>query len=261
MNGKIRSMTKQYKQELTRMQKAEENNEAYTSRYWCFDLLSFLKPLIDTNIKSNTKTNNETITYADLNDDHNTINVIEHLESGIEHNNEAIEIEPIHQVIIENEAEYDEEMQIEPIEDIKHINQNVIDYEYDENTYDMSDMQHCQYKEELVDNIESQYIEETIEYTQPECTTTKMENCMDKSRNSQHDLKYEWLGKLVVSQLGIIAPKYHSELASDLQNLINDYVVKSKGNSNGQSTDASKQKNDKNDPSSSSNVSFNLRFV
>lgn len=257
MNSKIRTMTKQYKQELLRIMKAQKNNKKYTSRFWCFDLLSFLK----CNIEENNETNE---TPNELNND-STISETNHIDYEMNNvNNEAFEIEPIHQVIIESDVEYAEELQIEPIEeDIKYNNSNVIDYEYEENTYEMADTQNFEYKEEPFDKTETDFIEETIEFPPAEVTTKieSMDKSMDKSKNN-YNVQYEWLGKLVVSQLAIISPKFHNELASDVQNLIRDYIVKSKENASGQSTESSKQKKNNNDPSSSSsNVTFNVRFV
>ncbi|KAM7360524.1 uncharacterized protein ACRADG_005922 [Cochliomyia hominivorax] len=242
---KIRTLRNQYLAELRRIRKAKENNKIYTPRLWSFDLLkSLYKHDLETKT-TDSVSSNETTKQNEFD---------EIINSNEQINNETYEIEPIHQVIIQNEMEYNDET---PDTYATETNQIVVDYEC-EDTFDYvpNDFEDGDYKEES-DKDETDFIveekEERIEVLQEEDDKKLAE--VNESLNKNEIVKYGWLGDLVTSQLQLISSRYHDQLTTDIENLIEKYKERSKSNeyNSKQSNDTFLQDN--------SNVSFNLRIV
>ncbi|XP_065355302.1 uncharacterized protein LOC135949620 [Calliphora vicina] len=129
----------------------------------------------------------------------------------------------------------------------------------------------CDYKE-YCDNTETDF-KEANKLTKTKCSTIA-ENSNKRKNMGGEDANYEWLGDLVVSKLGEMSTKSHTEFAWDVQCLIRKYVLKSKtdneeissSTSSSAPTSVTNNQKQRSIPHNiaiprSSNVSFNISFV
>ncbi|XP_065357156.1 uncharacterized protein LOC135951426 [Calliphora vicina] len=264
IRGKIRCLRNQYLKEMHGIKGAKERNEEYIPKLWCFDMLANLyKDISDK--KSNSKRNNEDAT-----------NTSQLSEESINIDNasttELFEFEEIDQVIVENEVDYDKESITMDITQNNENLQTTVDYEcVNSFEFELEDLpppkKTCHIKEYCDSETD---FNETNKPATPQYRT-KSEN-IKTPESLGDDAKYEWLGNLVVSQLGEISKKYHTEFAWDVQCLIRKYILKSKAGEDettASSTSATTSTNMQGKTSiphdivlpRSSNVSFNLSFL